>query len=178
MSNELLSYIPKGLRSSKIFIQMFNAEKNEFDLIESSIEDVNKQLSVDTATWGLAIYEKELGIRTVIEKPLDERRSVIKSKMRGHGSVGSELIKLVVDSYTNGDVEVSFDGKININFTSLRGIPPNMQDVKNALENIKPAHLDVVYVYLFLTWERWDSFNYTWDEIDALNITWDELEVM
>jgi hypothetical protein len=118
-------------------------------------------MSVDTATWALAIYESEMGIPIDQIKPIADRRSVIKSKMRGFGKVDSALIKIVADSFTNGDVDVSFSsGTIKITFTSVIGIPPNIEDLQAAIEEIKPAHLAVLYVYLFNTHQDLSQFTH------------------
>ena len=85
-----------------------------------------------------------------MNKPLSDRRSVIKSKLRGSGKVDHIQIKLVADAYTNGDVVVSFNGHIVVKFTSNYGIPPNLDDVKNALEDVKPAHLAIDYEFRYL----------------------------
>ena len=178
MYDQMINSLPLYERSSRIFQQVFQAEGAEFADLHGNVDDIRLQLFVDTATWGLAIYEKELGIVTDLNKPLVERRGVIRSKMRGYGKVDAALIKLVVDSYTNGGADVTFDGKINVIFSNVRGIPENMNDVYKAVEDIKPAHLDVTYDFLFTTWERFDNFNYTWDSLDALNKTWNEIEVL
>ncbi len=137
-------------RRSAIYKAIFDAEAGQFDNRDAAIEDLHRQLSIDTATWALAIYEYELGIVSDKNKPLSERRSVIKSKMRGTGKVDAALIKLVADSYANGDVEVTFDGNIRIRFTSVLGVPPNLPDLIAAIDDIKPAHLAVLYVYKYL----------------------------
>ena len=150
-STELILQLQPFQRKSKVYQEIFKAEGKQFENREDAINDLRLQLSVDTATWGLAIYESELGIVTDASKPLVERRSVIKSKMRGTGKVDATLIKLVTDSFTNGDVDVAFDGIIKITFTSVVGIPPNMNDVYAAVENIKPAHLAIIYTFLYNT---------------------------
>jgi hypothetical protein len=146
----MITALSTFMRKSKIFIEIFNAEQKQFEQKELDLEDLRKQMDIETATWGLDIYEKDLGIKTDRSKPLTERRSVIKSKERGSGKVDATLIKLVADSFTNGDVEVTFDGQINIKFTSVLGIPPNLEDLENALEDVKPAHLAIAYAFAYL----------------------------
>lgn len=148
--SRLLEYLPPYERYSKAFKEILKAEEIEFDNLGLDMEDLKKQLNIDTATWGLAIYEKELGIKTNLSKPLEDRRSVVKSKWRGAGKVDKVLIKAVVDAYTNGGVDVGFDGRIIITFNDVKGIPPNMDDVYNAIDDIKPAHLGIVYYFAYL----------------------------
>ena len=138
------------MRKSKVFKEIFNAEELQLDKFSVDLVDLRKQMDVSTATWALDIYEKELNIKTDKSKPLEERRSVIKSKERGTGKVDAALIKIVADAFTNGGVDVHFDGKINIKFNSLLGIPSNIQDLENALDDIKPAHLRILYAFAYL----------------------------
>ena len=148
--NKLIKLLPPYERKSEFTIDLMNAQQLEFDRLGNDIKDLEKQLSIDTATWGLVIYEKDLGIETNLTKPLEERRSVIKSKERGTGKIDRTLIKLVVDAYTDGQVEVYFDGSIIVEFTSVLGTPPNIDDAKNAVGDIGPAHLKIIYKYMYL----------------------------
>ncbi len=148
---EMQSYLPPHWRKSKVFEQIMSAEGDEFDSILVAVGDIQAQLDIDKATWGLVIYEKELGLPTDINKPLADRRSVVKSKLRGNGKADAVLIKVVADAYTNGGVEVTFpDGAIHIRFANVLGAPPNMGDLTNTIEELRPAHLPFEFEYLYL----------------------------
>jgi hypothetical protein len=149
-SDALKAYLPPMLTDTQTFNEILNSEGTEFDTLHSKIDDVKAQFNIDTATWGLNIYEKDLGITTDYTKALDYRRSVIKSKSRGTGKLNATMIKLVCDSFSNGNVAVTFDGTIHVKFTSVKGIPPNMNDLKNAVEQIKPAYLLLDYLFAYL----------------------------
>ena len=149
--DSMISYIPDFMRNSTVIQEIFNSEDSQIVSLETNINDIQAQLSIDTATWGLAIYEKELNISTDISKPIDDRRSVIKSRIRGSGKADALLIKVVADAYTNGQVVVTFNGHIGVRFTSSAGTPPNLQDLKNVLEEIKPAYLQLDYYFRYLT---------------------------
>jgi len=148
--NDLINYLPTYERNSVILQKLLLAEGLEIDEQEMIIEDLSNQMSISTATWALDIYEKALNIKTDLTKAYEERRSVIKSKLRGTGKVDKDLIKLVVDSYTNGNVDVGFNGEIEVTFNDVKGVPPNMQDVQNSIENVKPAHLGIFYQFAYL----------------------------
>jgi hypothetical protein len=159
-------------RSSGVYQVLFNAETNQLDERQNNINDLINQMDVSTATWGLTYYEKDLGIVTDLTQTYDERRSVIKSKMRGVGTVNRALIALVADSYTNGNVEVTFaNDTITVTFVSVVGIPPNIDQCKAAIDAIKPAHLALVYVYKYNLWSQvkaktWGQIaNYTWGQV-------------
>ena len=146
----LKGYIPNYLSSTQTFSELFNSEGIELDRLNAIIDDVKVQLDLSTSTWGLDIYEKDLGIVTDYTKDLDYRRSVIKSKSRGSGKLDATMIKLVCDSFSNGDVQVTFDGTIHVKFTSVEGLPPNMDDLQKAVNEIKPAYLLLNYLYSYL----------------------------
>lgn len=156
----LKAYIPTILTDTQTFDEILTSEGIELDNLHGNIDDIKLQLNVDTATWGLDLYEKELGITTDHSKDLDYRRSVIKSKSRGNGKLNATMIKLVCDSFSNGDVHVTFDGTIHIKFTSIRGVPPNMMDLQNAVEQIKPAYLLLDYLYTYNTYNMLKAKTY------------------
>ena len=155
--------LPLYERKSQFSKDLLSAQQSEIDRLSNNIADLEKQLNIDTATWALSIYEKDLGIESdlTITKSLDERRSVIKSKWRGTGKVDRTLIKLVVDAFTNGNVNIGFDGRIIVTFNDVKGVPPNMGDVYKAIEDIKPAHLEIIYIFTYLTWNEFDNYNKT-----------------
>jgi hypothetical protein len=149
-STSLKSYLAAIVTDSTIFSQILNSENIEFNNLYNGMDDIELQFDVNTATWGIDYYEKELNIITDYTKDLNYRRSVIKSKWRSDGKLDSDLIKRVCDSFSNGNVQVTYDGIIHVKFTSVIGTPPNMSDLKNAVEQIKPAFILLEYLYSYL----------------------------
>lgn len=177
MYDEVLEkYLPSFIGETKVFSEIFKSQGEEFDTLSLRLEDFNNQLDINTATWALSIYEKEIGIQTDLNKSLDERREIIKSKWRSNGKVDALLIKVVAEAYNNGLVDVDFDGTIRIKFIAHEGIPQNFQALKSALEEIKPAHLKIFYDFAYMIWDRLESKKLTWDIVDSKNISWDILE--
>jgi len=149
-NTRLESYLAPIVTNSAIFSQILNAEDIEFNNLYSDIDDIELQFDINTATWGVDYYEKELIIITDYTKDLDYRRSIVKSKWRSDGKLDSDLIKRVCDSFSNGNVLVTYDGVIHVTFTSVIGTPPNMSDLQNAVEQIKPAFILLEYLYSYL----------------------------
>ncbi|NMM52161.1 putative phage tail protein [Paenibacillus aquistagni] len=138
------------MRHDPLTNEMSGAINVSIDDLDARISGFVDQLNVDTASWGLDVYEHELGIPIDHSKPLDQRRSVIKSKLRGSGKVGAAQIKLVADSYSNGDVSVTLDKGIVIEFTSIYGVPDNIEDLKKVLREIAPAHLSLSFIFKYV----------------------------
>ena len=169
------------------------AQGGEVNSLYATLDEILKQFFVETATeWGLDLWEQMLGLTSYAGKPLDERRSAILAKLKGVGTVTVSLIKSVAESFANGRVEVidkptayTYDTyremtvapyTFTIRFVDIYGIPPNINDLKRAIEEIKPAHLAVNYEFNYLVWDKLDAQNLTWDQLDAKALTWAEFE--
>lgn len=133
------------------------------------------QLNVRTATWGLAQWETSLGLPVDVSKAPAYRRTRIISKLRGQGTTTVAMIKNVAESFSNGQVEVlehPAEYRFDIKFVGTIGIPPNMDDLMAAIEDIKPAHLAYDYIILFRTWGM--LAGYTWGELSSR--TWADVK--
>lgn len=168
----MLSYAPLYYRSSALYNALLASQGSELDLLGENTGEVRDQFFVETATWGLRYWEQEYGLTPRPDLTYGERRSRVKGKLRGVGKVGVELVKAVAEAYSNGEVEVAFDGDIIITFVSIRGIPTAMEVLKQQLAEIVPAHLTVYYVYTYLTWNEFDLLSAELQE----SMTWDSLE--
>lgn len=149
------------------------------DTVRSDRDDLMAQLNVLTATWGLNSWEKALGIETDSSRPLDFRRTRVMSKLRGSGTTTAPMIEGIAKAFSNGEVEIiEHNGgyRFEIKFTGVRGVPPNMDDLSSAIEEIKPAHLAYSFIFTYITWDDIEAYNHTWNEWEACNLTWDNFE--
>lgn len=180
IDQDMLDYLPKYYADSRMVRNLTAREAEEFRSYHARVKDVLDQLFVDTATWGLSRWEEICGIPVNESKPVEQRRSVIKSKLRGAGTVTLEVIKNVVDSFENGLVAIQenfANYEVVITFIGKRGLPPNLQDVKDAVREIVPAHLNILYQFTYLRWDELDAADLTWDKLESMEMSWDELEV-
>ncbi|MEK5477961.1 putative phage tail protein [Paenibacillus sp. FSL R5-0407] len=176
----MLDYLPRYYGDSRTVRNLTAQEAEEIIQLQDRIQDVLRQFFVDTAVWGLSYWENVCGIPVDENKPKEQRRSVIKSKLRGAGTVTLAVIKNVVDSFENGEIQLQENFakyEVVITFIGKRGVPPNLNDVRTALREIVPAHLSIRFEYTYLRWEELDKANLNWDELEALSMTWDQLEV-
>lgn len=172
----LFDYLPHYYRESQTVDNIVGREAEEFTRLNADVQDVLDQYFIDSATWGLAIWERICGIPTDVAKPLEQRRSVIKSKLRGVGTVTVALVKSVAEAYHNGEVEVTEDFAdltIVVTFVSKLG---NLEDIENALREIIPAHLAIRFEFTYMIWAALDSYGLTWADVDALDVDWAEWE--
>jgi hypothetical protein len=177
---EMLTYLPLYYQTSRIIRAILQTEGIEFDKLRQALDETLNQFFVNTATWSLDTWEEELGLPITPDQPIDERRSKIISRIRGIGTATIAIVKNVAESYVNGTIDIVEDFKaytIIVQFVDIRGIPPNLDDLKAALRAVVPAHLDIKYEFSYFIWDELDKKQWTWDQLDALNLTFDKLEV-
>lgn len=123
------------------------------DLLWDNYDMSEAQVFIASATWGLDLWEDYLGLEHSSASEA-VRRERITSKLRGAGTTTKTLIEEVAASYANGEVEVVEDNanyQFKIRFISQKGQPAGLNELKDAIEEIKPAHLGVVYVFIYTT---------------------------
>jgi uncharacterized protein YmfQ (DUF2313 family) len=180
INRAMYDYLPQYYEDIREARAIIDVESAQFEQLYADIADVLAQVYVDTATWGLANWERICGIpndsykfttfyrlaklgvtfgdleqfswgeiETAYPKDLDERRSIIKSKLRGYGTVTKTFIQNVTEAYANGDVEVIEDYanyKIIIRFVNRYALPRDIDKIKEIIREIIPAHLDIEYI--------------------------------
>lgn len=150
---ELFSYLPAYYESSRIMQTDMNTKGTELDSLFGTLDEILQQFFVQTATWGLDRWEYELGIQNDWQKPIEQRRAVVESKLRGSGKFSGRLVKNVAEAYDGGKVNVTFqpqEWSFTVEFIDTVGIPPNLDDLKAIIDEIKPAHMKVEYEFNYL----------------------------
>lgn len=177
--NRIAKRLDPRLDEIALFHELTDAESLEFDHLNNELAEVESNMTL-TGTTERCIdrREAEFGVASDSKKPIDQRRAVLIAKLRGQGTTTPEFIKNVALSFQYGEVDVVEDETpytVRIVFESVLGVPPNMQDFINALEEVKPAHLAFEYVYKYNTWDMLEAFNKTWDDWADTGVTFDEL---
>lgn len=153
---------------------IMESEGPQFQALTDDIEDILKQFFIDTATWGLEGWEKEFQIPSDKSKPIEQRRAVVKSKKRGIGKVNVLLIKNIAESYDGGTVEVVNEAgiyRLTLIFIDTIGIPPNIEDLQKAIDEIKPSHYQIKYDFKYNTYDLVSTYThnllsgYTYEQI-------------
>lgn len=142
----LMQHMPKYYRDIVEIEELQNTIDLQLDELDIMSNEVLKQFFIYTATWSLPIWERIFGL-TVGDTTsnLKERRENIISKLRSYGTTTKEMIARVAKAFTNGEIEVIEDNtnySFTIKFTSIVGIPDNLENFKKVVATIKPAHLN------------------------------------
>ena len=148
-------YLPSFIVKGDIIRDIFESQQAEVDLLNNNIQDLIDNLFVETATWSLENWEKEYNIPIDLDDTLENRRSRILARMVSEGQpFTKETIEAIANQFTNGTVEVIEhleSDYFTVKFVSTKGIPPKIQDVYDAINEVKASWLDIDYEFIFNT---------------------------
>jgi hypothetical protein len=175
---DLTKYVPNFISDFITTQQVLDIQGYKIGTINYYIKDLIDQCFIDTSTWSLTIWEQEYGITTNPNYSYEERREVIKAKKRGQGVTTIAMIENMAEAFSGGDVNViphNEDYYFTIQFVGIKGIPRNMQSFINAIEEIKPAHLNYELKYTYTIWQQLKDKNLSWGGVKSK--TWNEIKV-
>lgn len=165
---DLMQYLP-GFYHGTIEVQNLQAAIGaEADIVKAAVADTLDQLYVDSATWGLANWERYLGLPIDPAETLDNRRSRIMTRLRGQGTTTAEMIKNVCASFSGGEVQIIenyADYSFKIKFVGTLGRPDNLNYLAATIESVKPAHLAYSFEFIFNT--HLDLSRFTHQQLSA-----------
>lgn len=168
---DLSKYVPEFLYNEKTLNKIYKAQEEQLALTLWQSEDLLNQGFIDTATWGLSCWEEQYGIKTNVNLSYEERREIVRAKIRGQGMCTKEMLKNVCKSFNGGTVKIienTAPYTFTIQFIDTKGVPKNVEKLKEVINQIKPAHLLVDYQFKYNTVGYINDF--TVGEISKYNV--------
>lgn len=172
----MFSNMPSYYRKSKVMQEIMQSIESEFALLKERMELTENQFFVVLADENISEHEKDAGLTPDTNADIDTRRGRVMSKLRGSGTVTKSMMKNVAASFVNGDIEIieyPSEYCFAVKFTSRTGVPYNITDIQAMIEEIKPAHLAVEYIFTYRLWQDVIETLQDWEE--ARSYTWDWL---
>ena len=173
---DLVQYLTSNYQDGENIKKLLEIIEYELGELKHFSIGLGIQSSIDKATWGIRRWEEELGIEYNPSMSYEERREIIKARLRGRGTTTKAMIKNTAESFSGGEVDVieyPEEYTFVVKFIRVKGIPRNMQGFIDMLETIKPAHLTYEFKYTYTVWNHLTDL--TWGQANAM--TWDELRV-
>lgn len=154
-------------------------EGEALDGVLSALEDLEREAMVDTAEgWGLEKIEELLAHKPVAGSK-EARQAALSALLRigGDSFTAQALNDNLKGCGLNAQVsETGERGVVEVRFPDVPGVPDGFEQLKKIIEDIIPCHLQVNYVYWYITWQRIENRFSTWGEIGAGGYTWGALE--
>lgn len=170
----MLEKMPGYYRKSKVMKDLIHSIENEFERLKSETILTENQFFVILSDRDIKNHEEDVGLVPDASADIETRRGRVLSKLRGTGTVTKTMMKNVAASFVNGDIEIieyPSEYCFAVKFTSKTGIPYNIADIQAMIEEIKPAHLAVEYIFTYRLWQDildeiqiWTTAkNYSWE---------------
>lgn len=174
MSSLLFNKLPQVYQSSKEVESIQGSIDSERVVLENKLKDFRSQVFVNTATWSLFMWENMLGIKTDLSLSDTERRENIIAKIRGGKVCNKANLKELCKSYGGGEVEIieNFDDYSFIVKFVDEISPSNIKGLEKAINEMKPAHLNFSFQYLYNIWLQYK--NTPWENLKGK--TWGEVK--
>lgn len=163
-----VDYLPEREKVLGLSTPVYNPEKSMSDY---TVEELSAFTVIELSSFTVIGTSSNSYIEW-----LEYRRSRIRARIRGYGTVNENLIKRVAESYTDGEVDIVCDYSkynVTINFISKFGKPAAINEVIKTIKTILPAHLTLNYKYKYRTWQ--DVLDNTNSCVDLLPYIWQEI---
>jgi len=152
----------------------------ELDMCFEKLGECEKESLIITAEdEGLGMYEKVLPYTPAYISSQDRRRAILAlaridecsftTAALNDAIAGCGIRAVVAETGQIHSVEVSFPYN--------RGIPENIDVLKQKIEDILPCHLDVCYRYLYTLWNEIEGFFDSWNAMEDEIECWREIEI-
>lgn len=166
--------MPGYYRKSKVMNDLVQSIENEFERLKTETALTENQFFVILSDRDIKNHEEDVGLVPDASADIETRRGRVLSKLRGTGTVTKTMMKNVAASFVNGDIEIieyPSEYCFAVKFTSKTGVPYNIADIQAMIEEIKPAHLAVEYIFTYRLWQDildeiqiWTAAkNYSWE---------------
>ena len=145
---------------------------------KAALEDVMDQFFVETATWGLDLWEQQVGIETNHSLSQADRRAAIKQSLVANGNTTAEMVRQLAEAITGYEarVIVNQDYSFSLEFLGEKNelADIDVEGLRSVVEQIKPAHLR--FVISGVTWGDIESVGLIWQYFETNKMTWAEFE--
>ncbi len=170
----MIDYIGKIARNS-LMKDLFNSIKIQVDAGKDDISQYDTYaFIVDSNEETISRWEKFMELKPMDNYSLEDRIERVIYTIQAKGIFTPSFLKEQAKIFTNGEIEVTEnfnDYHFVISFTSVIGIPPNMDNFKEMVDLNKPAHLTYEVRIRYRTWG--ELLPYTWGELEPF--TWNEI---
>ena len=168
--DDLLRHLPRYYQGNDLFEGLAEILATELAIGETAVDEVAKQGFVGTATLvGLALWEEEFRIPTDLSLSIAERRARIRARIVGLDTTTPTKSKAIAEGILVGEncsiIEDFAAYQVTIKFEVVHGFPPEEAAIRAAVEEVLPAHIELLFDYEFNLWSEVLSLG-TW--ADAL----------
>lgn len=171
---DMIKMIGKAARNG-FLVAFFNALQKEDAKLDMTVENfISYAIPIMFNEFTVPVWEKWLSLSQETTWTLQDRIERIIYTINSNQSCTEQFLKDQANIFTNGEISIEqqFDlYNFIIQFTSMIGTPPNIENFRQMLDMNKPAHLTYNVRYRYRTWGELEPF--TWEQLEKY--TWQQL---
>ena len=174
----MIEYYPEVIQKILEFQAIIDGEAPEIEALSDGVERVTTGAYLTTMSEERTVqWEHLLGIQPLLDSTLDQRRDTIIARIRGTGKLNTELINLIVYTFTGGTAK-SF---VNNGTLYIRITPPpenkqyQFKDVEQEIMRKVPAHLRCEITRNYYTWNDVKNDYSTWETLSTEQDSWNSV---
>lgn len=171
----MINRLPWYYRKSKVVSDLYSVIQNILDKAKSDIDTESLRLFI-TQTDEFTKHEADVGLHPIDDTD-DNRLSRVIARLQGNNILTLSELETLITNYEPTDCSIDEDFAeytVYITFSGRKGIPENIELIKAAVEEVKPAHLKIEYVYCENTWTDLSEQFGAWGNISE-DMTWEML---
>lgn len=174
-----LERLPNRLRASPYTVGVAEPMTELAAAYKEATLDLADQFYVPTATWGLAEWERLVGITPAANQTLEQRRSAVVAKLCSTGTTNAEMIRALAEALTGYGASVTenfSDYSFSLRFFGEDDgfISIDADLLMSTVEEIKPAHLR--FIVEKIKWGDLETAGMTWADMEEQFPTWEDFD--
>lgn len=171
---DMIKMIGKAARNG-FLVAFFNALQKEDTKLEMTLENfISYAIPIMFNEFTIPVWEKWLDLSQETTWTLQDRIERIIYTINSNQSCTEQFLKEQANIFTNGEIAIEQQFALYnfiIQFTSMIGTPPNIDNFRQMVDINKPAHLTYNIKYRYRTWGELEPF--TWEQLEKY--TWQQL---
>lgn len=174
------SYYPEVVRSITEFQAIIDSEYPEFEEGRLNRErTLNNAYLLTMDESRIAEWEQILSIKPLADSTVDDRRDTVIARIRGQGKLNSNLINVIVNTFTGGSANSWIeDSVLYIEITpSASNKQYRFENVEQEIAQKVPSHLGYQISRNYFTWNEIKSGFQTWGDVKNGFDTWESVHL-
>lgn len=177
-NERMINYYPQVIQAIMEFKGIVDSESPEIQSLSDGVQRVidDAYLTI-MSIERIEQWENMLGIQPLENSTESDRRDTIIARIRGQGKLNSELINIIVGTFTGGKANSWI--KDSTLYVEITPPPDNKQyrfeNVEQELAKKVPAHLGFKVERNYYTWEEIENNYATWEDVETSFGKWEDV---
>lgn len=170
-----------ALESDGLIDRELAAYDAAFTALEQALAETASLAAVQTATGeALARYERLVGLTPRLSLDEETRRALVLYRL---GSApfdfdGEGMRNSIRATGMEAEISEDLPGEaISVRCVRVVDQSLDLDDLKDSVRTVLPAHLAVDFDLGHLTWDLFENPDHTWDALDALDMSWVDFDL-